>query len=97
MASVLIPGRGSWNYTLHHHVDNGLGAHPASHPKNIGGFFHWGMVVTINLIFHLHPELWSRIMSFAFILFVHLNSLTCMYTDIHLYNYFSRLFSSSNR
>jgi hypothetical protein len=31
--------RGAWNFSLHHCVQNGSGAHPASYPMDTGGSF----------------------------------------------------------
>jgi hypothetical protein len=35
---------GAGNFSLHHRVQNGSGAHPASYPMGIGGSFPWGKV-----------------------------------------------------
>jgi hypothetical protein len=35
---------GVGNFSLHHHVQNGSGAHPASYPKGTRGFFPGGKV-----------------------------------------------------
>jgi len=32
------------SFPLHHHVQNGSGAHPASYPKGTRGYFHGGKV-----------------------------------------------------
>jgi hypothetical protein len=33
---------GTWNFSLHHRVQNGSRAHPASYPMGIGGSFPGG-------------------------------------------------------
>jgi hypothetical protein len=33
---------GARNFSLHHRVQNGTGAHPASYPMGLGGLFLWG-------------------------------------------------------
>jgi hypothetical protein len=33
---------GAGNFSLHHRVQNGSGAHPASYPRGTGGFFPRG-------------------------------------------------------
>jgi hypothetical protein len=33
---------GGGNFSLHHRVKNGSGAHPASYPMGTRGFFPWG-------------------------------------------------------
>jgi hypothetical protein len=45
---------GAGNFSLHHRVQNGSGAHPASCPMGIGGLFAWGVKLTTHL--HLVPR-----------------------------------------
>jgi hypothetical protein len=33
---------GAWNFSLHHRIQNGSGAHPASYPMGIRGSFSGG-------------------------------------------------------
>jgi hypothetical protein len=50
---VSIPGR-AWNFSLHHRVQTGSGARPASYPMGTGGSFPGRRVVKLTA--HLHLE-----------------------------------------
>jgi hypothetical protein len=39
---VRFPGGGAWNFPLHHRIQNGSGAHPASYPMGTRGYFPGG-------------------------------------------------------
>jgi hypothetical protein len=45
---------GAGNFSLHHRVQNGFGAHPALYPVGTRGFFLWGVKLTTHL--HLVPR-----------------------------------------
>jgi hypothetical protein len=41
---VIVPA-GAGNFSLHHRVQTGSGAHPASYPMGSRGLFLWGKAV----------------------------------------------------
>jgi hypothetical protein len=45
---------GAGNFSLHHRVQNGSGAHPASYPVVTRGSFAWVKLLNLNLTNHLH-------------------------------------------
>jgi hypothetical protein len=52
---------GVGDFYLHHRVQIGSGAHPASYPVGAGGLFPWGKAARcVNLTTHLHLVLRSR-------------------------------------